>query len=95
KPLNIYITHKSIKNNLHLLEIVFVDNKIKDLIKSEDHKAIKEYIISIEESDTQTFNESIAYLVKTGKITKEEAIKYLSNPDEVEKSVKEEQQIEI
>ncbi|MCS6955088.1 MAG: type IV pilus twitching motility protein PilT, partial [Candidatus Calescibacterium sp.] len=95
KSLNIYITHKSIRNELHLLEIVFIDNKIKGLIKSEDHKAIREYIISIEESDTQTFNESIAYLVKTGKITKEEAMKYLSNLDEIEKSVKQEQQIEL
>lgn len=95
KTLNIYITHKVIKGALDLFEIVFVDNKVKGLIKSEDYKAIKEYLLSIEESDTQTFNESIGYLVKSGKLSKEEAIKYLQNIDNLEFEKEQEQEIEI
>lgn len=95
KTLNIYITHKAIKGALDLFEIVFVDNKVKGLIKSEDYRAIKEYLLSIEESDTQTFNESIGYLVKSGKLSKEEAIKYLQNIDNLEIEKEQEQEIEI
>ncbi|MCS7165955.1 MAG: hypothetical protein RMJ51_06790 [Candidatus Calescibacterium sp.] len=93
--LNIYITHKLVKGDLSIVEVVFVDSKIRELIKSEDSKGIKEYILSIEESDTQTFNESIGYLVKLGKISKEEAIKFLSEPSELEKNITQQREIEL
>ncbi|MFN4220612.1 MAG: hypothetical protein ACK4GJ_06840, partial [bacterium] len=95
KPLNIYIVHRVLKGNLHLPEIVFVDNKIKELIKSENEKALKEYIVSLEETDTQTLSESIGYLAKTGKITIEEAKKYIANPEALEETEKNELEIQL
>ncbi|MFN3995866.1 MAG: hypothetical protein ACK4GR_04965, partial [bacterium] len=95
KPLNIYIVHRVLKGNLHLPEIVFADNKIKELIKSENEKALKEYIVSLEETDTQTLSESIGYLAKTGKITIEEAKKYIANPEALEETEKNELEIQL
>ena len=93
-PLKIYINHHVIKSSLHLPEIIFVDNKIKELIKQENLKDLKEYITSIEETETQTIIESIGYLVKNGKLTREEAQKYIINPYEIESSNLQENEIE-
>ncbi|MFN3478438.1 MAG: hypothetical protein ACK4ZM_03630, partial [bacterium] len=69
--------------------------KIKELIKSENEKALKEYILSLEETDTQTLSESIGYLVKIGKITIEEAKKYIANPEALEEAEKNESEIQL
>jgi twitching motility protein PilU len=95
KVLKAYITHKIIKNNLSILEIVYVNDKIKDLIKQGDINKLRDYLLSIEESDIQTFNESIGYLVKEGKLTKEEAIKYISSLDTIDETSNNAQEVEI
>ncbi|MEN3015427.1 MAG: hypothetical protein ABDH21_05170 [bacterium] len=94
KTLKIYIEHKLLDDQIPIIQIVFVDENIRRLISNGDLKKLVEYIDSTENTETQTYNESIGYLVKTEKIPKEQAIRYLSSKDIVPKLKIEEMEID-
>ena len=76
------LIYSSVLNNfVPLIEIVVLDNEIRKTILENNHNEYLQYIYKIGESKTeiQNYNECLAYLVKNGKLDKEEAKKYFQN----------------
>lgn len=76
------LIYSSVLNNfVPLIEIAVLDDEIRKTLLENKYNEYLQYIYKIGEAKTeiQNYNECLAYLVKNGKLDKEEAKKYFQN----------------
>ncbi len=76
------LIYSSVLNNfIPLIEIVVLDNEIRKAILENKYNEYLQYIYKVGEAkaEIQNYNECLAYLVKNGKLDKEEAKRYFQS----------------
>lgn len=76
------LIYSSVLNNfIPLIEIVVLDNEIRKTILENKYNEYLQYIYKVGEAkaEIQNYNECLAYLVKNGKLDKEEAKRYFQS----------------
>ncbi|MGB9637776.1 MAG: hypothetical protein ACPL1F_00550, partial [bacterium] len=76
------LIYSSVLNNfVPLIEIVVLDDEIRKTLLENKYNEYLQYVYKVGESkaEIQNYNECLAYLVRNGKLDKEEAKKYFQN----------------
>ena len=84
------------KGRIAAFEIMIATPAIRNLIRDKRHYEIPSYMqLGTNNDSMQTMDEALADLVKRGKVTQEEALMRSSNPERVEKIIKDSQQTRL